>query len=258
MDFNPIIPILLSTFAGLSTGLGGLFVLFIFKKINQSIFEFFMGFSAGIMIYISLVELLQSGIETIGFLNANLFFLLGILFIMLTDFFVPHEYIDEHITCKNHENKKILKSAIYIALGITIHNFPEGLGVFITSAHELKLGFLLTYAILIHNIPEGIAVALPIYAATNNKWKALLYSFYSGIAEPLGAILAYLFLMPFLNPKLIAMCLSFVAGIMTFISFDELLPFCYTHEKNHIAIAGIMLGISIMALSIYLVNIKYV
>jgi len=142
-----------------------------------------------------------------------------------------------------------MKAGILITLGIAIHNFPEGLAVFMSSLSSIRLGIVLAVAIALHNIPEGLAVAMPIFYATNSKKKAFLYSFLSGFAEPLGAVLALLILMPVLSSTIIYFCLAFVAGIMVFISFDELLPLSCECGGYHLSISGILLGMFIMALS---------
>jgi len=243
------IPLLLTFLAGISTGIGSLFSLFV-KDFNKKILRFSLGLSAGVMIYISFVELLAKAIQGIGFLTANVSFFTGIVFIMFVDFLIPHEYIEEHAK-GDPKDRKILAAGILTALGIGIHNFPEGIAVFMTSMGDLQLGIPIACAIAMHNIPEGIAVAMPIYYATQSRKKAFWYSFGSGIAEPVGALVAAAVLMPFLNPVILDFLLAFVAGIMVFISFDELLPLSYAHEGEHVSILGVVLGMVIMALSLY-------
>jgi ZIP family zinc transporter len=211
----------------------------------------FLGLSVGVMVYVSFAELLKSAIDNIGFFQSNLAFFSGIAFIMLLDFIVPHEYMEERVRV-DEKDKKFLVAGLFTALGIAIHNFPEGMAVFLSSVKDTKLGISVAFAILIHNIPEGIAVAAPIYCATKSKRKAFLYSLAAGIAEPLGALAGILFLMPFLNQSVLYFSLAFVAGIMIFISFDELLPLSFEHENNHLAVLGVFLGMLIMALSLFL------
>ncbi len=251
MDNTKIwLPVLLAFLAGLFTLLGS-FVCFFVKNFKKGYLQFALGLSAGVMIYVSFVELLATAIKNIGFLKANLAFFAGIVLIMLIDFLIPHEYIEEHIE-KSGYDKKIMKSGIFIAIGLAIHNFPEGLAVFMSSIVNIKLGVSLAVAIALHNIPEGVAVAMPIFYATKSKRKAFWYSFLSGIAEPIGAIVGVWVLLPFLKSTVLSYCLAAVAGIMIFISFDELLPLSCETRKSHIAILGIMAGMLIIALSLYL------
>ncbi|MBM3252638.1 MAG: zinc transporter ZupT [Candidatus Omnitrophica bacterium] len=244
------LPLLLAFLAGLFT-LFGSFVSFFIKDLKKSYLQFSLGLSAGVMIYISFVEILTSAIKNIGFLKANMAFFGGIILMMLLDFVIPHEYIEEHIE-RTVCDKKIMRAGIFTALGLAIHNFPEGLAVFMSSIVNIKLGISLAVAIALHNIPEGVAVAMPIFYATKSRRKACWYSFLSGVAEPAGAIVGMLVLMPFLKPVVLSCSLAAVAGIMIFISFDELLPLSCESKGSHVAILGIMAGMLIIALSLHL------
>lgn len=244
------IPLTLTFLAGISTGIGSLIALFI-KDFKKSYLHFSLGLSAGVMVYVSFAELLSSAVEQLGFLYANLAFFIGIVFIMIIDFSIPHEYIEERVK-GGKKSKRLMSAGVFTAIGIAIHNFPEGLAVFISSMSDISLGIPLAFAIAVHNIPEGIAVAMPIYYATKSKAKAFWYSFLSGIAEPVGAVIGALFLLPFLNENILALSLAFVAGIMVFISFDELLPITFKDEENHLSVFGLFIGMAIMAVSLYL------
>ncbi len=250
---NVEVAILLSLIAGLSTGIGSLIAFFI-KDLKHSYLSFSLGFSAGVMIYISLVEMLNEAISQIGFLFANICFFGGMLFIYFIDVLIPHEYIEEHVANHSKENAKIMKAGLLIALGLFIHNMPEGLAVFLGSVKDLALGIPLAIAIAVHNIPEGISVSMPIYYATKDRMKAFIYSFLSGIAEPVAAVLGALFLYPFLTPQLLNIMIAGVAGIMVFISFDEVLPLSMSRGEEHVAIAGIVLGMFVMSLSLYMIG----
>ena len=203
------------------------------------------------MVYISFVELLPSAIVNIGGLKANGAFFGGIVLIMIIDFLVPHEYIEEH-TKIDQCNKRLMKAGMFTALGIAIHNLPEGLAVFMSSIGGIKLGVVLAFVIAMQNIPEGIAVSMPIFYATKSKKKAFWYSLLSGMAEPVGALIGIFILAPFLNWTVLAFCLAAVAGIMVFISFDELLPLSYGDGKTHISILGVLTGMLFVAISLCL------
>jgi len=243
-------PLLLSFLAGIFTVVGSLITFFI-RDFKRSYLQFFLGLSGGVMIYVSFVELLPSSINNIGALKANIAFFSGIILVMLVDFFIPHEYIAERIKTDTHD-KKLMAAGIFTAIGIGIHNFPEGLAVFMSAMVDIKMGVALAIAIALHNIPEGIAVAMPIFYATKSKRKAFWYSFLSGFAEPAGAVVAILVLMPFLNSAVLAFSLAFVAGIMVFISLDELLPLSCQSNGYHISIFGVITGMAIMAASLIL------
>jgi ZIP family zinc transporter len=241
------LPLLLSFLAGIFTVIGSL-ITFLIRDLKRSYLQFSLGLSAGVMIYISFIELLASAIKNIGAVRANVAFFSGIVLFMLIDFFIPHEYIEERAKINNYD-KKLMKAGILITLGIAIHNFPEGMAVFMSSLANIKLGIILAIAIALHNIPEGLAVAMPIFYATKSKTKAFWYSFLSGFAEPVGAVIALFILMPILTPSILYFSLALVAGIMVVISFDELLPLSCESGSYHLAISGIIIGMLIMALS---------
>ena len=250
------IAFILTILAGLSTGIGSGIAYFI-RKPKMIYLSFSLGFSAGVMVYVSFVELLPQGLEHVGDTTAIAAFFLGIIFIAFIDMLIPekenpHSYSGLSLNEENKVNPALMRTGLFTALAIGIHNFPEGLATFGTALGDLKLGIVIALAIAIHNIPEGISVSMPIFYATKSKKKAFTYSFLSGIAEPIGAVIGFLILMPFLSGNIIYSLLAFVGGIMVYISVDELLPIAHQYGHGHTVIIGVVLGMFIMALSLLL------
>ena len=253
-----IIPALLLTLAaGLSTGIGSAIAYFI-KKPKIVYLAFLLGFSAGVMLYISFMELLPGALQAVGKFWGLVAFFAGIAATGLIDMLVPelenpHQWraadsAGEPIA--HREKSCLMRTGLFTALAIGIHNFPEGLATFTSAISDVHLGIFIAMAIAIHNIPEGIAVSVPIFYATENKNKAFFYSFLSGMSEPAGAVIGYLVLLPFLTPVFLAALLAFVAGVMIYISLDELLPMAHRYGHGHLVIAGIVLGMLVMAVSL--------
>lgn len=255
----------LTLFAGLSTGIGSALAFFT-KKTNTKFLSVILGFSAGVMIYVSMVEIFNEakvtliaelGIKAGSWLTVASFFG-GILLIAIIDNVVPsgenpHEmYKVENLSdAKVHtDSNKLLRTGKFTALAVGIHNFPEGLATFISALQDPAIAIPITVAIAIHNIPEGIAVSVPVYYATGDRKKAFLYSFASGLSEPIGALIGYLILMPFLNNVLFGVVFGVVAGIMVYISLDELLPSAHEYGEHHLAIYGLVSGMAVMAISL--------
>jgi ZIP family zinc transporter len=263
--------LLLSALAGLSTTIGSSLALFV-RKPGSRLMTLTLGFSGGVMILVSFVELLPGGIEAIGFALSNLAFFGGMVGMFLIDELIPHDYMGEHhhTGVENDQDvsrrretppdpdaalkSRLLKAGLFVALGLGIHNFPEGMATFATSLSDPQLGVAIAVAIAIHNIPEGLAVSAPVYAATGSRSKAFWWSFLSGVAEPAGALLAAVVLMPFLNEAILGGLLSVVAGIMVFISIDELLPVSRAYGEEHLSIVGIVGGMAVMALSLWMLQ----
>jgi ZIP family zinc transporter len=253
----------LTLLAGLSTGIGSLISIFS-KKFNPKFLALSLGFSAGVMIYVSFVEIVAEaksalvdiyGMKT-GYWYAVLAFFGGILLIAIIDKLVPlyenpHELNNlDAMTHDERHNKKLMRLGLFSALAIGIHNFPEGLATFISALHDPTLGVSVAAAIAIHNIPEGIAVAVPIYYATKSRKKAFSYSFLSGLAEPVGALTGYFLLLSFFSTNIFGFVFAAVAGIMVYISLDELLPTAEKYGQHHVAIYGLISGMAVMALSL--------
>lgn len=272
MNDNTLFALLITLFAGLATGIGSL-IGFFAKKTNKKFLCFSLGLSAGVMIYIAFMEMLHSArlslFELYGTqgkadgITALLFFggmlLAGVIDRLIPESENPHELHNveemngEDNQHHSHGSKRLQRAGIFSAIVLAIHNFPEGIATFVTSYTDLGAGIAIAVAVAIHNIPEGIAVSVPIYHATGSRRKAFWYSFFSGFAEPVGAMVAWLVLMPFITPALVNLIMAAVAGIMIYIAFDELLPATHYYGENHIALYGLFLGMAIMAVSLIVV-----
>ena len=251
---NILLAFALTTIAGLSTGIGSAIAYFI-RKPRMIYLSFSLGFSAGVMIYVSFVELLPQALENVGEILGISAFFIGVIFIGFIDMIIPKEKNPHHFKLTSdaigvQKDAVLMRAGLFTALAIGIHNFPEGLATFGAALNDVKLGVVIALAIAIHNIPEGISVSIPIFYATGNKNKAFIYSFLSGIAEPIGAIIGFLILLPFLSDAVLASLMAFIAGIMVYISLDELLPMAYRYGHGHMVIIGIVLGMFVMALSL--------
>lgn len=253
---NIISAFLLTLLAGLSTGIGSLIAYFI-RKPKTIYLSFSLGFSAGVMIYISFVELLPTAFVTVGQFVGVVVFFLGILLIAFIDMIIPESRNPHHYKeMPNGQTIKVdatlLRTGLFTALVIAVHNFPEGLTTFGATLSNVQLGLIITLAIAIHNIPEGISVSVPIFYATGDRKKAFRYSFLAGLAEPVGAVVGFLILLPFLSSTLLSSLLAFVAGIMVYISIDELLPMAHRYGHSHTVILGFILGMALLATSLLL------
>jgi len=253
MAGNVAIALVLTALAGLSTTIGSLLGLFV-RKPGPRFMALTLGFSGGVMVLVSFVELLAGGIEALGFGLAHIAFFAGMLGMFLIDILIPHEYMAERHHTEGRAQDTLLKTGLLVALGIGIHNFPEGMATFAATLQDVSLGAAIAVAVAIHNIPEGLAVSMPVYAATGSRRKAFLWSFLSGVAEPAGAAVAALVLLPFLNDAVLGLMLSAVAGIMVFISLDELVPAARSFGQEHFSILGVVTGMAVMAASLWMLQ----
>ncbi|HPW90014.1 MAG TPA: zinc transporter ZupT [Paludibacteraceae bacterium] len=284
----------LTLIAGLSTGIGSL-IAFCAKKTNQTFLTVSLGFSAGVMLFVSFVDIFPAAEEafakTLGdnaLLGTMLAFFGGMFLIAIIDLLIPeqdnpHEAVSvedmnklplwkkmthrKHVHChhdshhREHchhhhadDSKKLRRVGILVAFSIAIHNFPEGLATFAVGLQGVKVALPIVIAIALHNIPEGIAVAVPIYQATGKKRKAFWLSLLSGLSEPLGALIGYFILLPFWSPTVEGALMALTAGIMVYISLDELLPTAERYGKHHYAIIGVVAGMMFMAFSILMLH----
>ncbi|MDD4500651.1 MAG: zinc transporter ZupT [Bacteroidales bacterium] len=246
-----IIAFTLTLFAGLATGIGSL-VAFLTKRTNTNFLSLTLGFSAGVMIYISFMELVPEAGKVLNDLQLMLSFFGGIGLIAIIDFLIPEDENPHeiHLAEDMEKNNRLKRMGIMLALSIAIHNFPEGIAAFMSGLNSLEVGIPIALAIAIHNIPEGIAVSVPIYHSTGSRKKAFWYSFLSGLAEPVGALVAILILFPLWSPMLEGVVLAGVSGIMVYISIDELLPGAERFGKHHLSILGFIAGMAVMAVSL--------
>lgn len=275
---NIIFAFLLTLIAGLSTSIGSL-IAFFAKKTNKKFLSISLGFSAGVMIYVSMIEIFQKAQDALvmelgektGAILTVISFFGGMFLIALIDKLIPsaenpHEPKNVLADCEGcgdcevcvkeqktkQQQNQLLRLGVFTALAIAIHNFPEGIATFVSAFQDPSVAIPIVAAIAIHNIPEGIAVSVPIYQATGSRKKAFLYSFLSGLAEPVGALLGWLVLIPIMNDMVYGIIFAGVAGIMVFISVDELLPASREYGEHHLSIYGLIGGMMVMAFSLLL------
>lgn len=266
MEGNVLFALGLTLFAGLSTGIGSL-IGFMSKEFNPRFLTVALGFSAGVMIYVSMIEIFVKARDSLsvsfgdkmGYVLTVVSFFAGIAVIALIDKLIPsyenpHEMnVEQKIKDSSDEQKKkLMRMGMFSALAIGIHNFPEGLATFMSGLTDPTLGVSIAVAIAIHNIPEGLAVSAPIFYATKSRKKAFAYSFLSGLAEPIGALVGYFVLRSIFNEATFGVIFASVAGIMVYISLDELLPTAEEYGEHHLAIGGLIVGMFIMAVSLVL------
>jgi ZIP family zinc transporter len=270
----------LTAFAGLATGIGSA-IAFFAKRTNYRFLSLATGFSAGVMIYVSFLEIMPKALTRLcdihgrvtgNWVTAAAFFG-GIALITVIDQLIPkaenpHEVrsagaVDELHHPKlppaadhtnSHHHRKLLRMGVFTALAITIHNFPEGMATFLAALEDPGLGLAIAIAIALHNIPEGISVSVPVYYATGSRRRAFAYSLLSGLAEPVGAAAGYLVLRTFLTPSVMGILFASVAGIMVYISLDELLPTSRAYGKGHDSLLGLLAGMVVMAMSLLLMQ----
>jgi zinc transporter, ZIP family len=274
MDRNVLLAFGLTLFAGLATGIGSA-IAFFGRRTSTRFLSAALGFSAGVMVYLSFVEIFGKArlslVRALGEVAGNWAtvggFFGGILVIALVDRLVPsyenpheaqriEEMTEAHRADLQREQArgdvKLLRMGLFTALAIAIHNFPEGLATFAAALSNPTLGVSIAVAIAIHNIPEGISVAVPIYFATGDRRKAFWYSFLSGVSEPVGALVGYGLLRAFFTEAVFGVLFAAVGGIMVFIALDELLPTAREYGTGHLAIYGVVAGMAVMATSLLL------
>ena len=275
MDSALILAFAVTLGAGLATGIGST-IAFFAKTTNKGFFAISMGFSAGIMIYLSFAEILPKATDYIsaetgqiqGAAVAAAALIGGMVLMAVIDAFVPsganpHENTQVELLGAEQtplegigiEQKRLMQTGFFVALAIAIHNFPEGLATFLLVLDDPQIGIALAIAVAMHNIPEGIAVSVPVYYATKSRLKAFRLSFLSGLAEPAGAVIGCLILAQFLTDFMLGVIFSGVAGVMVFLAIDTLLPTARNSARGHLTVYGVMAGMSVMALSLVLLKL---
>ena len=256
VDANAVwMALAISLFAGLSTGLGGVIVA-LKRSPSARFLAGSLGFSAGVMVYISLIELLPEGIESLieadnpnPELWGTVAFFAGIVAIALIDRLVPED-VNPHEDPHSNGSNRMRNVGVFTAAAIAIHNFPEGFATFMVAFADPVLALPIAFAIAVHNIPEGVAVAVPLREATGRKWRAAGWAALSGLTEPLGAIIGFLLLRPFLGPQTLGLTFAAIAGVMVFVSLDKLLPTAIQTGRHHAAVYGLVAGMAVMAVSL--------
>lgn len=257
------IALLMTLFAGLATAIGG-GIAFVVKKNNLKALSVGLGFSAGVMIFLSFNEIVPEACDMLKLNFPNDYkwivyagFIVGIIVAILIDYFLPDHVDTEellHPEAPAHHKHILKRAGLFTAISICVHNFPEGMATFLTTTQNFTLGLSVAVAIAIHNIPEGIAVALPMYHVTGKKRYAMLYAALSGITEPLGALVGMFVFSLFLPQVLIGALMTAVAGIMVYLAFDTLLPLAKEYGDWHLSLTGIMTGILFIWLSLILIG----
>lgn len=275
MDSALLLAFAVTLFAGLATGIGSA-IAFLSKTTNQAFFAVSMGFSAGVMIYLSFAEILP---KATGYISSELpqaqsaavaagALILGMVLMALIDALVPsganpHENTRVELLGESQstiepqgiEQQRLIKTGVFVALAIAIHNFPEGLATFLLVLDDPQVGIALAIAVAMHNIPEGIAVSVPIYYATKSRIKAFKLSFLSGLSEPAGALIGYLLLAPYLSDFVLGIIFAMVAGVMVFLAIDTLLPTARNSARGHLTVYGLIAGMAVMAASLVLLQL---
>ena len=276
MDSALILAFAVTLGAGLATGIGST-IAFFAKTTNKGFFATSMGFSAGVMIYLSFVEIMP---KSTGYLSEYMpeveaaavaagALVAGLVLMAVIDALVPsganpHENTQVELLggsqtplpeLQDAKDKALLRMGVFVALAIAIHNFPEGLATFLLVLDDPEIGIALAIAVAMHNIPEGIAVSVPVYYATKSRLKAFRLSFLSGLAEPAGAVIGYLILAQFLNHFVLGIIFAMVAGVMIFLAIDTLLPTARNSARGHLTVYGVIAGMAVIALSLVLLRV---
>ncbi|EFJ42807.1 hypothetical protein VOLCADRAFT_66570 [Volvox carteri f. nagariensis] len=281
IDERVLNALLLTGLGAAGTALGGLIVV-LQPKMQFKRLGYLQGLAAGLMLCISMLDLMPAAVEEVGFAAANGWFFAGVAFFAAVVHFIP-EPSSEGLQLDDEEDKaaaaaagrkaadsagtaaatskkkddgprRVLLSGLITAIGIALHNFPEGVAVFLASMKSHAVGASLAFAIALHNVPEGVAVALPVYFATGSRTRGFLYAATSGLAEPLAVVVLAVFFPTNLDRQLVEKLLAAVGGIMAFLSISELLPLAFEHAGRQRAVISLFLGMAIMSANLYILD----
>ncbi|XP_014493628.1 zinc transporter ZTP29 [Vigna radiata var. radiata] len=270
MDYQVLLGVALSSVGGFSTSIGALFVI-LSKAPSLKVLGLLQGFAAGLMLSISFFDLTHNALNSLGFLRGNLWFFAGVIFFAVVAKFIPEPtpappISNDKSTKKsgNEGNKGIMKrrrrqvllSGVITAIGISLHNFPEGMAVYLGSMKGVRVGLNLALAIALHNIPEGVAVALPVYFATESKWEAFKLASLSGFAEPLGVIIVACLFPTSLNPEILEGILGSVGGVMAFLTLHEMIPLAFEYAGQKQSVKAVFCGMAFMSASLYFLRMS--
>ncbi|MGL4491095.1 MAG: zinc transporter ZupT [Rhizobiaceae bacterium] len=256
---NVLVAFAVCVFASLSTVVGAAFLLRA-DKADPRALAFGLAFAGGAMVYISLGEIFQKSYTAFlevyadkqAYTYATYAFFAGVFLLAIVDRLIPNPHNASGTEAKKADPDYVKRVGVMAAIAITVHNLPEGLATFFATLDDPVVGMPLAFAIAVHNIPEGVSIAIPIYYATGSKSKALAATIISALAEPLGAILGYLVLAPFLSPTVFAVVFGMIAGAMVFLALDELLPAAKRYAKGHETVYGMVSGMAVLAASLVL------
>ncbi|KAK7262535.1 hypothetical protein RJT34_30109 [Clitoria ternatea] len=270
MDSQFLLGIAISSIGGFSTSIGALFVI-MSRAPSLKMLGQLQAFAAGLMLSLSFFDLAHNALNTLGFLKGNLWFFAGVIFFAVVAQFIPESTVTpptsaENITKKTGKDgnkhlmkkrrRQVLLSGIVTAIGISLHNFPEGMAVFLGSMKGLRVGLNLALAIALHNIPEGVAVALPVYFATESKWEAFKLASLSGFAEPLGVIVVACLFPSSISPEILEGFLGSVGGVMAFLTLHEMLPLAFEYAGQKQSVKAVFCGMAFMSASLYFLRIS--
>lgn len=240
--------VLLSSLAGLATGVGALIVV-LFGRPSTRFLSAMLGFAAGIMLAISAFDLLPEAEQLGGPLNAVIGLALGAALMAGLDAVLPHIHrgfksseglLDTNGGLHGELNcSSLLKCGLFLLVGIALHNLPEGLAIGAGYTSSFTLGTVIVISLALHNVPEGMVTSTPLLLGGMERWRVVLLTTLAGMMTPIGTVIgAMLF---GLNGGFVSVALAFAAGAMIYIVSDELIPQSHQYH-SHTANIGLLAG----------------